>query len=927
MNITRNDTLGEFIYRELDKNDYLNQLYKNLIYNYSIKLFNLNLKLQDINDKDLLRFADLLSKSCFTDKSDFHKNISQNIVVLENIIGNQNIIKTAYSSSVLKTLGNYAGLMLLQPNSFKENYNDSILEKAYSSSKMQALKMPDENDEKYYLHIQKNILNEMNEDLLSYSGPTSMGKSMLMKKYVASCLAKKENKNYAIIIPSKALINEVSDDFIKGLNNELKENNYIVVTSAGSLALERKANYLFVMTPERLLYLMIKYPDINISSIFIDEAHKISSNDDRSSFYYKIIEMAYYKNQYTKFVFASPNIPNPEVYTKIVTKLYQNTNHSLPVVIHSEFSPVVHIQYYIDFITNKVQVYNDLRNDFDFVCNMNSSDSPLLDISLPKFIKDYGKYDLELQSLVYCNSKDLAINYAIEYAKQCEDLNIDELNDFAKLIERDIDQDYLLPELIKKGVAYHVGYLPAYIREQIEKLYRSKKIRTIFCTSTLIEGVNLPANNLFILNYNKGSKPMSAVEFKNMVGRVGRLGLNLYGNAFVIRYNPILNQEDFINLMTSSVDEQKLSIFEELTGPQKEKIIDELCRGNTQFPIHPKKQTENSYSLMRKFALILLSDIKHSKKSIVYNSFEKQLNMLCTDQSILLELYKTKDIKVIKEDVIKLRLNKDMITVDDDINVSHDQKVNLISELNNNLSYPALKDGKVDYNDLLDFLLKLSKIFKWEFYEKSSLGSIADNGKPKYLIRYATILTQWMNGNGLNLIVKSALRNKHEKFVEYLNYTRTDVCKDISNPPKYPPQIKYLGKLIAYDPNNRLHRNIVIGETLDTIDKIILFKIANYFLRFSTEYKKKHGIGDDMDNDWYEYVEYGTTAPLSIFLQRNGFKRETAEFIKNEQKLYVVELPNKQYKIKNSIFKSKIDLFIKENLETVKLNIPDIFID
>ena len=82
-----------------------------------------------------------------------------------------------------------------------------------------------------------------------------------------------------------------------------------------------------------------------------------------------------------------------------------------------------------------------------------------------------------------------------------------------------------------------------------------------------------------------------------------------------------------------------------------------------------------------------------------------------------------------------------------------------------------------------------------------------------------------------------------------------------------------------------------------------------------------------MDNDWYEYVEYGTTAPLSIFLQRNGFKRETAEFIKNEQKLYVVELPNKQYKIKNSIFKSKIDLFIKENLETVKLNIPDIFID
>ena len=40
---------------------------------------------------------------------------------------------------------------------------------------------------------------------------------------------------------------------------------------------------------------------------------------------------------------------------------------------------------------------------------------------------------------------------------------------------------------------------------------------------------------------------------------------------------------------------------------------------------------------------------------------------------------------------------------------------------------------------------------------------------------------------------------------------------------------------------------------------------------------------DELDaNNWYEYVEYGTTNPLTILLQRNGFSRESARFIKNE---------------------------------------------
>lgn len=55
----------------------------------------------------------------------------------------------------------------------------------------------------------------------------------------------------------------------------------------------------------------------------------------------------------------------------------------------------------------------------------------------------------------------------------------------------------------------------------------------------------------------------------------------------------------------------------------------------------------------------------------------------------------------------------------------------------------------------------------------------------------------------------------------------------------------------------------------------------------SNEYKKIHDV-DEFDNNWYEYVEFGTTNPLTILLQRNGFSRESATFIKKHKNEYVV---------------------------------------
>ena len=104
--------------------------------------------------------------------------------------------------------------------------------------------------------------------------------------------------------------------------------------------------------------------------------------------------------------------------------------------------------------------------------------------------------------------------------------------------------------------------------------------------------------------------------------------------------------------------------------------------------------------------------------------------------------------------------------------------------------------------------------------------------------------------------------------------------------------------------------------------EIILFKISNYFLRFSSEYKRFLNVGV-MSNDWYEYVEYGTTDELSIFLQRNGFTREAATYIKKHRG-HIARI-NEEYKIKGTLL-SCGSKSVRKEAEEIKYNIPELFI-
>ena len=148
-------------------------------------------------------------------------------------------------------------------------------------------------EDKYFFHSQKEIYDHLDDGSFSYSGPTSMGKSLIMRTFIKDKIMNGFTGNFAILVPTKALISEISSNIIKyDLQDELSIKKYKVVTSGNSLFFKQAGlNYIMVMTPERLLYTLISYPKISIDYLFIDEAHKLSEADGRATFYFKVTDM------------------------------------------------------------------------------------------------------------------------------------------------------------------------------------------------------------------------------------------------------------------------------------------------------------------------------------------------------------------------------------------------------------------------------------------------------------------------------------------------------------------------------------------------------------------------------------------------------------------------------------------------------------
>lgn len=156
------------------------------------------------------------------------------------------------------------------------------------------------------------------------------------------------------------------------------------------------------------------------------------------------------------------------------------------------------------------------------------------------------------------------------------------------------------------------------------------------------------------------------------------------------------------------IPEQSLSIATALKvlKPIEKKYIAEILKsGSSEIPqrVNSKGeplQSEESYVMMRKFGLVLLKDIMEERDSLAHREFANFLT---------------------PEDEQSIRKKfKESPTLPDDINTSVGQTKKLIIAIKKGLMDLSCNGG-FRYNDIIEFFDKLSAIFDWPTYEKSTL--------------------------------------------------------------------------------------------------------------------------------------------------------------------------------------------------------------
>jgi helicase len=98
-----------------------------------------------------------------------------------------------------------------------------------------------------------------------------------------------------------------------------------------------------------------------------------------------------------------------------------------------------------------------------------------------------------------------------------------------------------LRKTLSNGVAFHNADLEREERLIVEEEFRraDSGLRVIAATTTLAMGVNTPASTVIISGLeHPGEQPYSVAEYKNLVGRAGRLGYAEKGTSYLLALDP-----------------------------------------------------------------------------------------------------------------------------------------------------------------------------------------------------------------------------------------------------------------------------------------------------------------------------------------------------------------------------------------------------
>ena len=371
-------------------------------------------------------------------------------------------------------------------------------------------------------------------DWISISAPTSAGKSFIIGRWLAEYLQNNPQPTVVYIVPTRALIQQVQRDIEGIIKSEHVENTSVVTLPLKSSLKVDKAN-IFVFTQERLHVLLAAFNnDISIDLLIVDEAQKIGDNY-RGVLLQQAVEAVAFRNPQCRIIFASPMTENPDI-------MLEDTPDGVSrEALVSEDTMVNQNLIWVSQVSGQpkrwsVELILEEKPVGIGIIQLPSSPAPPSK-RLP-FVT-YSMGNSKGGNIIYVNGAADAEKRAKQFydliGDDSESSEDKEIHDLIELIQKTIHREYSLGNVLRRGVAFHYGNMPLLIRTEIERLFRENKIKYLVCTSTLIEGVNMPCQSIFVQGPTKGrGKPMSPSDFWNLAGRAGRWGREFQGNVVCV---------------------------------------------------------------------------------------------------------------------------------------------------------------------------------------------------------------------------------------------------------------------------------------------------------------------------------------------------------------------------------------------------------
>lgn len=377
--------------------------------------------------------------------------------------------------------------------------------------------------------------------LIGISAPTSAGKSFLIYLKIID-LVYRGGKRIVYVVPTLSLISQVTSD----LTHLLRKHGLSGVEVLNSFE-EEIDSFIYVVTQERAIVLFSEQGVAQLDLLVVDEVQNLekvaNEGEDRPKILYDILMDVRNDIEVNKVILSGPRLRN---IGNLGFRIFGETS----IEKNTEAPPVLSLTYSISKQKTKhfLNLYSAI---FDVPIQLAiKNDHAIQGFGQVQYTDKFNGYlhhvldrlAVDMNVVFSPTSKQArksagAYAYSIGRKKQ----GAAQCTELANYLRDSVHPRYELANMVEHGVAYHTGKTPMHVRKSIEFATSKCWINTLFCTTTLMQGVNLPAKNVVIRNPNLFTKrregaeaSLSAYEFANLRGRAGRLLTDFIGRTVVL---------------------------------------------------------------------------------------------------------------------------------------------------------------------------------------------------------------------------------------------------------------------------------------------------------------------------------------------------------------------------------------------------------